>query len=168
MKFCQASLIVLLLGSATAMAAQPSDAAIDELLVVSHAQKLVDSQRAQLDVLMARSVQQVLNGRKPNAAQQLAIDHMVAKMSAMTQDELNWEKIRPLYVRVYKDTFTDEDIAGMLAFYNTPAGQSMIEKMPLLMQKIMGEMQTFMMVDMPKRKKIQEEFIAEMHAASAK
>jgi uncharacterized protein len=48
------------------------------------------------------------------------------------------EKMRPLYVDLYAETFTDQEIDGMLAFYESTAGKAMIDKQPLIMSKVMA------------------------------
>jgi uncharacterized protein len=46
--------------------------------------------------------------------------------------------MRPGYVKAYSETFSEEEIDGILAFYESPAGRAMQAKMPILMPKIMA------------------------------
>ena len=75
------------------------------------------------------------------------------------------EKLEPRYLRLYKEAFSEEEIAGMLSFYKTPAGRAVIDKMPVLMQQTMLEVQKLISGTIPQMQKIQEEFAAEMSAA---
>ena len=150
--------IILLLGSSAVIAAPASDSAIKQLLVVTQAQKLMDGTRAQFDTLMVNVVQQELKGKTPTPQQQQAIEKMRKKIVEVMQAELAWEKIEPLYLRLYKESFTEEEIGGMLAFYKTPAGQAVITKMPVLMQKTMFELQKMVSGMVPRMQTIQEEF----------
>lgn len=59
-------------------------------------------------------------------------------------DEMSWAKMKPQYVRLYVETFDQDEVDGLLAFYATPAGQAMINKMPIVMPKMMGVMQDSM------------------------
>ena len=70
-----------------------------------------------------------------------------------------------MYVRLYKETFSEEEVKGMLAFYRTPSGQAVIHKMPLLMQKVMLETNTMIRSMSPEMQKIQQDFASEMGAA---
>jgi hypothetical protein len=72
----------------------------------------------------------------PSDARQRA-EEMAAKVMALVADRMSWEKAKPAYVRMYAETFSESDIDGILAFYKSPAGQAMLEKMPQLMQKSM-------------------------------
>jgi hypothetical protein len=69
-------------------------------------------------------------------------------------------------IRLYKESFSEEEVAGMLAFYKTPAGQAVIFKMPVLTQQIMIETHKMMNVLLPKIKVIEQQFAAELAAAS--
>lgn len=69
----------------------------------------------------------------------------------------NMAKMRPEYVKIYGETFSDEEINGMLAFYNSPAGRAMIEKTPILMPKIMAVVQARMAAVTPEIQRLIKE-----------
>lgn len=166
MKIIRNVLIVLLLSSTIVMAAPPSENSIKQLLAITQAQKLLDEMRAQFDSVMNNAVQQALKGKTPTASQQLAISKMKKRMITLIQGELEWKKLEPMYLRLYKESFTEEEVAGMITFYKTPAGQAVIKKMPGLMQKTMLEVQKMMSGLMPQMQKIDQDFIDDMKAAS--
>jgi hypothetical protein len=166
MQLSRFTLWVLLFAPVTACAAQASDGSIKQLLAVTKAEKLIENMRAQVDSVMNKSIQQALNGQTPTTRQQQVISKMKNKMTALVQGELSWEKLEPMSLRLYKESFTEEEVSGMLAFYKTPAGQAVIQKMPVLMQKTMFEMQKMASGLVPKMQGIEQEFRAEMAAAS--
>ena len=159
-------LIVLLLSSTTVMAAPPTESSIKQLLSTTQAQKLVDGMRAQFDSLMNNAVQQALKGKTPTSSQQQAISKMKRRMITLMQGELEWKKLEPMYLRLYKESFTEEEVAGMITFYKTPAGQAVINKMPGLMQRTMLEVQKMMSGLMPQMQKIQQDFIDDVKVVS--
>jgi hypothetical protein len=163
---CMIIMIILLLSSTAAMAAPASEHSIRQLLAVTQAQRLVDGMLKQIDAMMNNTVRQALKGKNPTPDEQKAIDNMKNKMTALFREELAWEKLEPLYIRLYEETFTEEEVAGMLSFYKTPAGQAVIYKMPALMQKTLLEIQTMLSRDRPRINEIQEGFLAELKAAS--
>jgi len=160
------ALLLLFFCSSAVIAAPASDSSIKQLLTVTQAQRLIEGTRAQFDSLMNNAIQQELKGKTPNAQQQEAIDKMRKKTVEVMQGELAWERIEPMYLRLYKESFTEEEVIGMLAFYKTPAGQAVINKMPVLMQKTMIEMQKMLSGMAPRIQKIQEEFVADIKAAA--
>lgn len=165
MKIAKRLLISLLLLSSTAFAAEPaSEASIRALLAVTQARELLDGMNAQLEAQMNAGIVAALGERQPSPRQQQAIQRMKARMLVVLREELAWERMEPMHLRIYRETLTEDEVAGMLAFYQTPAGQALIRKMPLVMQKIMPEIQGVMASAMPKMQEIQREFMAEMRA----
>ena len=69
----------------------------------------------------------------------------VARIQAKTQEivrkALSWDEMRPVYLDVYKKTYTREDVRAITKFYESAAGQRMLDKNPALMQNIMSAVQ---------------------------
>lgn len=168
MKFARLAALSLLFFSAAALAAPAKDSTIKELMKVVKTRKLMDSMRSQMDVLMDNSVKAALHGKTPNAKQQAAIDKMKKRIVALLDDELSWKRFEPLSINLYKETFTEEELQGMLKFYQTPAGQAVINKMPTLMQKTMVAVQGMTQDLEPQLQQIEEDFQRDMAAAKAK
>ena len=163
MNVLRKALIILLLSSTSVMAVPASEESIKQLFSVTQVQKQLDAVNKQLDIMMNNSIQQCMKGKSPTPGTQQAINNMKNKMLALFQEEITWEKLEPMYLRLYKESFSEEEIVGMLSFYKTPAGQAFINKMPVLAQKTMQEFQTFMSSYQLKMKNIQKEFEAEIN-----
>ncbi|MCY1384950.1 hypothetical protein D9M69_732630 [compost metagenome] len=85
-------------------------------------------------------------------------------MMALMKKELSWEVLAPMYVDIYGKSFTEDEVQGMLAFYRTPAGQAVVDKMPVVMQHSMEAMQSRMGSLMPEMQKLLAE---ELESAQA-
>ena len=120
-----------------------SDESIRHLLEVTHASKLLDTVMAQMDSAMKTGMEQALGERMAalSPEQQQTMQNMQTQMAAIFKDTLTWDKLEPVYLKIYRETFTQDEVDGMLAFYNTPAGQALITKMPQALQRTMVEMQ---------------------------
>ena len=151
---------------ATAPNAPASDASLKELMELSGMRELLHVAPDQLAASMDAFAQKDLQGKAPNPSQQQAIDNMKKRFSALFATDLSYEKMEALFLPVYRETFSDEEVAGMIAFYKTPAGQAVTQKMPTLMQKTMQMQQQLMNSLMPKVEEIAQEFAKEMQAAS--
>ena len=46
---------------------------------------------------------------------------------------LSFEKLKPEFIRIYTDAFSQQEIDDMIEFYQTPTGKKTIELMPDLM-----------------------------------
>ena len=172
---CKRILPMLMLCGAIAAAADnptppspaaPTEASIRQLLEVAGARKLVDSVMMQMDNLMQQSIAQATQGREIPPKVQKDIDQRRAEMVAMMKELLDWNKVEPIYLRVYQKTFTQQEVDGMIAFYKTPAGQAVIGKMPSVMQNTIDEMQQMMAPVMQKMQKMQQDVVAGMKAES--
>ena len=62
---------------------------------------------------------------------------MMNRVVAQVEERMSWDKLKPEYMKVYADVFSEEEITGIVAFYKTPIGHAMLDKMPLLMSKSM-------------------------------
>lgn len=76
-------------------------------------------------------------GKEPSPAQKAALAAMAVSMGKVLREEMSWEKMKPLYLRIYKESLTEEEVVGLVDFYNSPAGIAYTEKMPLIFQKSM-------------------------------
>jgi hypothetical protein len=77
------------------------------------------------------------------------------------KQELSWQKLKPLYVQIYRESFEQEEVDGLVAFYASPAGKAMLDKMPTVMQKSMAITQPLMQSLIPKMKSAMEEAMSE-------
>lgn len=152
----------LLSFSALAQDVKPSEESLKKLLEVTEVRQLVGSVFAQMDGMMSQSIEQTIGDKVMTDAEKKAISTMRIKSVEIMQQELSWESLETFYLQIYRDTFTQEEIDGMLVFYASPAGKAMIKKMPLLMQKSMGEMQKRMGPLMQKLTKMHQETFAEL------
>jgi hypothetical protein len=143
----------------TAFAARPTDAQIDQLLEVTHSHQLVDSILAQIDQLQKQMFGQALAGETLTDEQQAQVDRLLAISSRNIREAMTWEKLSPIYRRIYADTFDGSDVDAMIAFYKTDAGQHVIDRMPTLMQKTMLETQALIA---PTMQKMREEMAREI------
>lgn len=151
--------------SSHAFASAPSDASLNQLMAITDMKQMINAMFAQFDGMMNSFVQQSMKGQQVRASEQKAIDNMKSKMVALLKSEYDWEVLEPKFLQIYKTSFTQEEVDGMIAFYKTPAGQAVIKKMPVVMQQSMVVSQSMIQALLPKMQKIQQAFIAEMKVA---
>ena len=137
MKRLTALLATLLIGT-SAHAAPPSTASVDELLSVTRSEKLLASVQQNLDTAVRNAMAQSLQDKSLTPRGQKVMDNFMHEYMGIMKEELSWDRFKDTYARIYSETFTQEEVDGLLAFYRSPAGQAMIDKMPLVMQKSMA------------------------------
>lgn len=159
-------LLLVLISFRWVLAAEspPSDASIRELMTITESRKLLDMAAAQMDGTMQSSMQQALQGHNITPDQQRIIDDMRVKLVALFQEEMTWETLEPDVVNMYKKTFTQGEIDGIIEFYKSPAGKAVIAKMPVVMQNNMQLVQSRMKVLLPKMQQLQQRTFEKLQA----
>lgn len=129
---------------------------IERLLAITNVDatinQMFDQMKTQMKTMMAS---QMPAGTKPE--QRAKAEDVQIKVLDLVKSRMSWEKMRPEYVKLYSETFSDEEIDGMLAFYQSPAGHAMLEKMPAMMPKVMALAQAQMGDLMPEILRITKE-----------
>ena len=121
--------------------APASEASIRELMAVTEASKLVDGVSVQLDGMMQNAIARSLAGKSISPEQQQVIDEMRTKLVGIMTQSLRWDQMEPMMIDIYRQTFTQAEIDGMVAFYRTDIGKALIAKMPLVMENSMKAVQ---------------------------
>lgn len=154
---CAAALVLAAHG---VQAAEPSEASLETLMVVTRAERNIDAVFSAMQPMLKRMRTEMMPGTL-SAEEEKRLDAMEAKMLGVIRDELSWAKLKPLTMQIYRESFTQSEVDGLIAFYQTPAGQAFIEKMPLVMQKSMMMTQSRMKPMMERIQQIAQEAAAE-------
>lgn len=154
-------LLAALLGSLNTYAAPASEESIERLLTVTRAESLIDSMYSGLEQVMRQGMNQAIQGKTLNADQQRALDALPAKFIAAMREEMSWQKMKPLYVQIYRDTFEQQEVDGLLVFYKSPTGEALLNKMPTVMQKTMALSQSLTESLLPKMTAAMTEALSE-------
>ncbi|HEX4585675.1 MAG TPA: DUF2059 domain-containing protein [Burkholderiaceae bacterium] len=137
-------LIVLLAAAAlcaATYAAPPTEESINALLSAARTEKVVDSVYTYMSQSMRHGMKAAVKGKTLSQEQQRTFDALPAKFEAVMKEELRWDKLRPMYIQIYQETFTQGEIDGLTAFYKSPTGTAFVDKMPLVLQKTEAQMQ---------------------------
>jgi len=136
--------LALVLGAAAvapALAAPPTDADINRLLAASRAQSMLDTMLPQIEAMQRQQFEQVAQQRQLDEAQRAQLQRIEQRTNQTIRQALSWQQLRPMYVDLYKKTFSREDVLAMAEFYESSAGQSLLDKTPALMQNVMVAIQ---------------------------
>jgi hypothetical protein len=161
------TLLALACACLAAHAAPPTLESIDRLLAISQADKLTEATREQIRASMRLVMDQMLQGQ-PNQIQRRAIDNFTAKVTAAMNEEFSPDRLRPIYVVMYRENFTQEEVDALIAFYQSPLGQTLLTKMPRAMQGINSEMSRRMGPVMERMRTAAQEMDNELGAAQSR
>lgn len=157
--------LLFVLPTAMAAGSQPTKASVEELMKVMHTHDMVDAFIPQTQAMLEASAHRVLQVKEFTPQQKKIFDDMYGKIAKLLKTKVNWEVLKPKYIAIYQQTFTQKEVDGMTAFYKTPAGQAELTKMPGTQQKMMQAVQVQLGDLLPKIHEIQQDSLEQMKAA---
>ena len=101
------------------------------------------------DTMKEMQKQMVMKFAKDPESQALAIETQ-GKIMDLMKKEMSWENLKPDFEKLYAETYSAEELEGLLKFYQSPLGKKFIEKQPEMQRKTMQMVQQMMMRVMPK------------------
>ena len=120
---------------------------IDEMLQLTHSDQMM---KQSLEQVKSMQMEQMKKMDLPAEARAHS-EEIQQKLMALLADRMSYEKMKPVFVQLYADVYSEDEIDGIVSFYKSPAGKAMLDKMPQLMQRMMlmiqkltGDMQTEM------------------------
>jgi hypothetical protein len=141
---------VFFMGLSASAQTKASPETVEELLKAAKFDQTMNAMVGQMDTIMNQAVNQSIAGKDLSPDAMAKVKAATARMTATIKEDLSPEKMREMVVSIYSDVYTDEELRSIIDFYKTPAGQALITKQPLVMQKTMAWMQQKMGQMMPK------------------
>lgn len=99
---------------------------------------------------------------------QKQIDKGQTEAMSMMKEILDWNKLEPMYVRIYQKSFNQQEIDSLISVYKSPAGQMVLTKVPVVMQNTMSEMQQLMQPVLQRIQRLQQDVLTQIQAGKAK
>jgi hypothetical protein len=132
----------------------PKRALAEQLLGAMQMQKTIEKSFEMVKQMIPAQMKQM--GVSEEASSDKAQEAMRKTMDLVMQ-EMSWDKLKGDYISIYAETFTVEELKGLVQFYESPIGKKFIEKQPELMKRSMQISQEQMMILMPKIQELTEQ-----------
>lgn len=128
----------------------------EELLQLMHMKENTEKSFEAVKRMLPLQMEKIsgATGQEPGS---VAPTNQVSDMVDMIAREMSWEKMKNDYISLYAETFSEDELRGMIAFYKTPVGQAWISKQPEVARKSMELGQRLMMRLMPKLQTLRRE-----------
>lgn len=158
MKFFAPFLVVFLCIPLAARADEASHKAkAEELTTVLHLDRMVsgvtDNAIRQTDAFTA----QHYGGSVPPAVS-VSLAEFQKKLKDFLAPQLGWDVVKPDFVKILEDNFTEEQIDAIIAFYKSPAGVVFEQKMPAVQQELGKVLQSRVQGLQPQVRQMFEDF----------
>ena len=151
--------LLLLASTVPALAAPPTDAQIDRLFAALDMPQLVNQIVTQMDQGAAIGAERAI-GPDPSPQARAKMQRILDRQHDALRGMLTWDKLSPVYRRIYARTFTAEEVDAMIAFYGSDTGRSILAKLPQAMQLATDEMRPMIEETVDR---MQRDFERELH-----
>jgi hypothetical protein len=163
------SLLLLFLSltfAATAFAAPADEAATQaskrqavlRLLEATDAKQITNQMIAPVQAI----VDQQFNEQDFPPESKETVQKLKGELKAWVAQQMSWDNVKDIYIDVYAEVFTEQELNEITAFYQTPLGKKMLQKMPALVQTTLQRTQGMMQQKLPEIEKHMEESISEL------
>jgi len=125
--------------------------------------KMIDQQKqSMLAMTQKMAAGGAMKGADPQAFADYQKKVMDVVMSAMDPKQMEADT-----AAIYSDVFTKDQLDGLSDFYDSPAGQAYLDKVPEIQQKMQQAMMPRMMALMPQVQAMAQDFARQQKAAAA-
>ena len=146
--------------------ARASADSIRQLFAVMHTSAMLDTVMSQIDTSARSALLQATAGEPLNEDQKRIMSDTQTRVMSLLKDELNWVDLEPMMIEVYRDSFSQKEVDGMLKFYRSEAGQAVIAKLPVVMRGMTQKMQLRMQSLTPKVVQLEKDAVAQLKSAA--
>lgn len=143
-----------------ALASTHQDAA-RELMKVSGTEQIMAQMQLQIESMFLR----ISSDANYNAKQQKIVASYRSEVAKLLTDRMQWPQIEEKVVKLYVASFSEAELKELVAFYKTPLGMKMIEKMPLVMLRTAEISRRQMRLVIPQVKELGKSMNEELRAA---
>lgn len=157
--FSVCTALVLSLASVAANADQASHARnAERFLQLANADRLAVPVYAQVQQMFA---QRFAETQAPENKKAL-LERYQAKADTALDKAIGWKKLEPELVSLYTSQFTEQELAGLIEFYESPLGKKMLDKLPELNARSAQLTQKKLEAAVPEVNKLLAEMTAEL------
>lgn len=157
---------VVLFASVGAHAAASLES-VDRLLQVMKVQSQLEAVYAQVLPTVQNAMRQSLGPKVDAAEAEHLFNVVLPRVNAVLRDELGWARLKPGFAQIYAETFTQQEVDGLIAFYEGPIGKALVAKTPQLTQRSFQMMQQRMGPAMQRAMQVAREEVEKERAKSA-
>jgi hypothetical protein len=146
----------------------PAKAAlIEEMIDETKPDAIIQQSLGQMKAAFSQSFEsgfnsQVTQNHEDPAKYQKELRAFEDKMFGLISDRMSWARLKPKFIVMYDETFTQQELSDIVAFYKTPSGKSLLRKLPELMTKGSQVGQQEMMGVVPEIQQMTKDFMESM------
>nr|WP_246336023.1 DUF2059 domain-containing protein [Azomonas macrocytogenes] len=130
----------------------------ERLLELTHADRLAVPVYAQVQQMFA---QRFADAKAPQS-RKAVLERYQAKANTVLDRAIGWNELKPELVALYKKEFTEQELKGMVEFYESALGSKMLAKLPELNRRSAQMAQASLEAAVPEVNKLLAEMTNEL------
>ncbi len=136
---------------------------VREMLVALRLEETTNRlEQAQEERIRATSEQQLATA-SPDPDQKKHYEEFRSRVIDLLRRSASWKALEPDFVRLYSDAYSEEELNGILVFYRSPTGRTMLARNLELTDKCIAISQRRMAELAPKIQELVDQFERELH-----
>jgi len=139
-----------LIFSLQSQAAVATDASIEKLLEITKVESMSETIGSQMEKMKSQLESNLREKRPAGDPKMKAFSKELDRLTQeFKKENLTFASMKSEIIKIYKDSWTEEEINDLIKFYETPTGKKSIETAPLMMQKTMTIVQNKLQANFP-------------------
>lgn len=147
-------IILLLIALPISSFAGEKERLAEEMMKLTEMEKMVDPIIVQMQQMRA----QIMKKFDISEENRDKIIQFQKRIDSKILTELSWDKMKNDYIKLFSAVYTEEELRGIVEFYKSSIGQSLIKKQPQIMLKSMAIAQNKVQSLMPEIRRMTQEF----------
>ncbi len=131
---------------------------VQELLTAMHVEETTNRLEQAEEARMEAMSRQQLAGVTLEPDQKKSYDAFRQKVVTLLRSSETWKALEPDFVKLYSDAYSEEELDGILAFYHSPVGRTMLARAPQLTDQSIAISQQRMAALTPKIQELVAQF----------
>ncbi len=141
-------------------------AKVKELFALMHVDHSLDRMRSAMEQQVQLTAKNVSGAEQMTPEKKKIQQEFVDNSMKVVDQDFSWTVLEADYVKLYANTYTEQELDGILAFYKSSAGQAMLIKTPELSAGTMQIVHSRMGDFQPKMQSLQELYLKAMAPAA--
>jgi uncharacterized protein len=106
-----------------------------EVMTLLHTQRMVKQVSDNLTKQVTDAAESVASAN-PSPETKSKVADFEKQATQLIDTQLSWDSMQAGFLDVYTKNFTEEELDGIIAFYKTPAGTALLDKMPAVNSQV--------------------------------
>jgi len=138
--------------------------AVLKLMEVTNVRQITDQMAVEMQAMIGQQFDAMnLDAEGQQTAQKYKMD-----MAMWLSHMLDWDSVKDVYVDIYTEVFSEAELKEITAFYQTPLGKKMLQKMPELIKSTVQKTQAMMQQKIPEIQRKLEQYESDLQSKTKK